>query len=47
MGLRRLDIFKLIQLGDRLYTSESDFYKRQILTYKDGPHAKSVKQLKA
>ena len=25
------------QRGDRLYTSESDVYRRQILTYKDGP----------
>ena len=24
---------------DRLYTSESDVYRRQILTYKDGPRA--------
>ena len=28
---------KKIQCGDRLYTSESDVYRRQILTYKDGP----------
>ena len=26
----------LFQCGDRLYTSESDVYRRQILTYKDG-----------
>ena len=29
--------------GDRLYTSESDVYGRQILTYKDGPRAERVK----
>ena len=29
--------------GDRLYTSESDVYRRQILKYKDGPSAKRVK----
>ena len=27
---------------DRLYTSESDVYRRQILTYKDGPRADRV-----
>ena len=26
----------LFQCGDRLYASESDVYRRQILTYKDG-----------
>ena len=30
------------QRGDRLYTSESDVYRRQSLTYKDGPRAESV-----
>ena len=29
-------------MQDRLYTSESDVYRRQILTYKDGPRAKRV-----
>ena len=28
-----------IQCGNRLYTSESDVYRRQILMYKDGPSA--------
>ena len=28
--------------GGRLYTSESDVYRRQILTYKDDPRAKRV-----
>ena len=32
-------------LGDRLYTSESDVYRRQILTYKDGPRTERVKIL--
>ena len=32
------------QCGDRLYTSESDVYRRQILTYKDDPRAGRVKK---
>ena len=35
MGLRSL--LYIAQWGDRLYTSESDVYRRQIVTYKDGP----------
>ena len=31
------------QCGDRLYASESDVYRRQVLTYKDGPRAVRVK----
>ena len=34
MGLRPLHIFLVLQCGDRLQTSESDVYKRQILTSK-------------
>ena len=30
---------------DRLYTSGSDVYRRQILTYKDGPRTERVKPL--
>ena len=30
------------QRGDRLYTSESDVCRRQILTYKDGPRAEII-----
>ena len=30
------------QCWDRLYMIESDVYRRQILTYKDGPRAKRV-----
>ena len=33
----------LIKRGDRLYTPESDVYRRQILTYKDGPRSESIK----
>ena len=35
MGLRAL-------CGDRLYTSESDVYRRRILTYKYSPRAERV-----
>ena len=31
------------QRGDRLYTSESDVSRRQILMYKDGPQAEGIK----
>ena len=34
MGLRPLEIFLLFQCWDRLIMSESDVYRRQILTYK-------------
>ena len=37
MGLRPLEIFLLLQRGDRLYTSESDVCRRLILKYKNGP----------
>ena len=43
MGLWPLEIFQLFPRGDRLYTSESDVYRRQILTYEDGPRAQRVK----
>ena len=32
----------LFQREDRLYTSQSDVYRRQILTYKDGLRAERV-----
>ena len=32
-----------LHIRNRLYTSESDVCRRQILTYKDGPHSDSVK----
>ena len=28
--------------GDRFYTSEFDVSRRQILTYKDGPHTEKI-----
>ena len=33
---------KFFQCGDRIYTSESDVYRRQIMISKDGPCAKRV-----
>ena len=42
MGLRPLEIFLLLQHGDRLQTSESDVYRRQILTTKVDPRAVRV-----
>ena len=43
MGLRPLYIFYFFQWGDSLYTSESDVYRCQILTYKDDPRTERVK----
>ena len=37
MGLGPLEIFKLFQCVDRLFTSESDVNRRQILTSKVDP----------
>ena len=45
MGLQPLELFKFFQRGQRLYTSESDVYRRHILTYKDGPRAERVNRL--
>ena len=45
MGLRPLEICQYFQNGDRLYTSESDVYRRQIPTAKDGPRAERVKNI--
>ena len=42
MSPRPLVIFKFYQRGDCLNTSESDVYRRQILTYKDGPRTERV-----
>ena len=39
MDLQQLEIF---QRRDRLYASEADVYRRQLLTYKDGPRPESV-----
>ena len=40
--LRRLEIFVLLQHGERLFSAESDVYRRQILTTKVGPRAVRV-----
>ena len=45
MGLRPLEIFLIyyfFRSGDRLYTSESDVWKCQILKYKNSPRAERV-----
>ena len=36
MGLRPIEFFYFFQCGDRLYTSEFNDSRRQILTYEDG-----------
>ena len=36
MAVFRIHLFIPFQSGNRLYTSESDVCRRQILTYKDG-----------
>ena len=43
MGLRPLEIFLLLQCGDRLHSSESDVYRRQILMTKVYPRTVRVK----
>ena len=45
MGLHPLEIFVPIQCGDRLHTSESNVYRRQILTSEDDPRTVMVKAL--
>ena len=40
---RQKETYQPIQSGDRLYTSEYDVCRRQILTYKDGPHTEITK----
>ena len=42
MGLPPLQIFLILQCGDRLWTSESDVCRRQILTTKVYPRAVRV-----
>ena len=37
MGLRPLYMFAVFHCEDRLYTSQSDVYRRQIMTCKDNP----------
>ena len=43
MSLRPLEICQFFQREYRLHTSDSDVYRRQILTYKDGSRAERVK----
>ena len=43
MGVRPLEIFVILQREDRVYSSESDVYSRQILTTKVDPRAVEVK----
>ena len=45
MGLRPLEIFLLLQRGDRLWSSESDVYRRQILSTKVDPRAVRVEDI--
>ena len=42
MGVLPLEIFVLLQRGDRLLSSESDVYRRQILMTKVDPRAVRV-----
>ena len=42
MVLRPLELFLFFQCGDRLYTAEYDFYRRQIQTFKVDPCAERV-----
>ena len=42
MGPRPLFLFLFFECGDRFYTSESDVYRRKIVTYKDGPRTEWV-----
>ena len=45
MGVLTLEIFLILQCGDRFYTAESDVYRRQILTSKVNPRAVRAKDL--
>ena len=38
----QIHVLSLFKREDRLYTSQSDVYRRQILTYKVGPRAVRV-----
>ena len=39
---RRIANILILRRGDRLFTSESDVYRRQILTYKDGTRTEKI-----
>ena len=45
MGLQPLDIYLLLQCMDRLQSSESDVYGRQIMTTNVDPRTVRVKQV--
>ena len=45
-GSTTIITIQIISVRDRLYTSESDVHRRQILTYKDGPRAERLKPYK-
>ena len=47
MELRPLEILEFFQCGNRFYTSESDVYRRHILTYKDDPRTERAKNFSA
>ena len=47
MDLRPLQILVFLQCGDRLYASESDVYRRQIMTIEVDPRAIRVNHLTA
>ena len=42
MILKHEHKIQTFQRGDRLYTSESDVCRRQILAYKDGPRTERI-----
>ena len=42
IGLQQLEMFEVFHYGDRLQTSESDVYRRQIQTSKVGPRTEWV-----
>ena len=42
-GLRPLQYYFIFSVQERLYTSEFDVYRRQILTYKYGPRIERFK----
>ena len=46
LGLRPILFFNSFQCGDRLQASDSEVYKRQILTSKVGPRTGAVGGLK-
>ena len=43
LNFQNITVFTRFQCGDRLYTSQSDVYRRQILTYKHDPRTEGIK----